>query len=174
MNSCLIQKATEKNLKELQEIATQTFYETFAENNSEEDMKKYLKKNFCLSKLNEEMKKASEFYFAVIDTAVVGYLKVNFRNSQTELKDKNSMEVERIYVLKKFQKNKIGQLLLNKAIEIAKKTKADFLWLGVWDANLNAINFYKKNGFREFDKHIFVLGEDKQTDIMMKLNIKDL
>ena len=34
-----------------------------------------------------------------------------------------------------------------------------------------AINFYKKNGFVEFDKHVFKLGNDEQTDIMMKLKL---
>jgi len=44
----------------------------------------------------------------------------------------------------------------------------------VWEENPRAINFYKKNGFVEFDKHIFVLGDDEQTDIMMRLDLKPL
>jgi len=54
---------------------------------------------------------------------------------------------------------------------LAKLTKADYIWLGVWEENPRAINFYKKNGFVEFDKHIFTLGDDEQTDIMMKLQL---
>ena len=33
--------------------------------------------------------------------------------------------------------------------------------------------FFFKNGFVEFDKHIFKLGNDEQTDIMMKLKINN-
>jgi ribosomal protein S18 acetylase RimI-like enzyme len=45
------------------------------------------------------------------------------------------------------------------------------MWLGVWEENPRAIRFYQKQGFVEFDQHIFQLGEDAQTDILMKLNL---
>ncbi|PZQ78157.1 MAG: GNAT family N-acetyltransferase, partial [Flavobacterium johnsoniae] len=77
-----------------------------------------------------------------------------------------------IYVLKEFHGKKVGQLLYEKAIQIAKETKSDYVWLGVWEENHRALAFYKKNGFVEFDKHIFRLGNDEQTDIMMKLQLK--
>ncbi|MFC3157622.1 GNAT family N-acetyltransferase [Chryseobacterium arachidis] len=53
-------------------------------------------------------------------------------------------------------------------MEIAEQEKKKYLWLGVWEENLRAVNFYKKNGFIEFDKHIFRLGNDEQTDLMMQ------
>ena len=70
--------------------------------------------------------------------------------------------------MKEYQGKHIGQLLYNKALYVANEKMVDYLWLGVWEENLKAINFYKKNGFVEFDKHIFKLGEDEQTDLMMK------
>jgi diamine N-acetyltransferase len=117
--------------------------------------------------------KNSEFYFAEFEGQVIGYLKLNFGPSQTELKDEGALEIERIYVLKEFQGKKIGQLLYEKSIEIAKQQGVDYVWLGVWEENPRAINFYKKNGFMEFDKHTFKLGNDEQTDIMMKLHLKE-
>ena len=96
---------------------------------------------------------------------------MNFGQSQTELQDDKALEIERIYVLKEFHGKNVGQILYNKAIEIAKQNKADYVWLGVWEENPRAIAFYKKNGFVEFDKHIFKLGDDEQTDIMMKLKL---
>src|SRR5690606_33664131 len=119
--------------------------------------------------LNDEK---AEFYFAKTGNRIIGYLKLNFGAAQTELKNDNALEIERIYVLQEFHGKKAGQILFNKAIEIAKNKKVDFAWLGVWEENLRAINFYKKNGFTEFDKHIFKLGNDEQTDIMMKLKLK--
>jgi len=85
------------------------------------------------------------------------------------LKDNNALEIERIYVLKEYHGKEIGQLLYNKAIEVARDKKASYLWLCVWENNERAISFYKKNGFTAFDKHIFTLGDDEQTDIMMRL-----
>jgi ribosomal protein S18 acetylase RimI-like enzyme len=73
--------------------------------------------------------------------------------------------------LKEFHGRNVGQLLYEKAIKIAKARKVNYVWLGVWENNKRAINFYKKNNFIEFDKHIFKLGDELQTDIMMKLEI---
>lgn len=169
MNNIEIIKVTLSDIIRLQEIGRRTFFETFSETNTEEDMRKYLDEGFSVQKLTAELTDAnSEFYFALLDSDPVGYLKINFGASQTELKDNNAVEIERIYVLKDFHGKSVGQLLYDKAIKIANQRKADYIWLGVWEKNPRAISFYKKNGFVEFDKHIFVLGNDEQTDIMMK------
>lgn len=155
-----------------QNISRKTFIETFSDSNTKEDMDKYLLEKLSIKKLLTELEdKNSEFYFAYQDDVIIGYLKLNFGLSQTELRVNNALEIERIYVLKAYHGKNIGQHLYNKAIEVAHKKNVEYIWLGVWEKNLRAIAFYKKNGFTEFDKHIFTLGDDEQTDIMMKLQI---
>ncbi|PKR80651.1 GNAT family N-acetyltransferase [Brumimicrobium salinarum] len=167
-----ITRITTNEIDQLQKIGRQTFYETFSTGNTQENMQKYLDERFSIEKLTAELNdKNAIFYFVQLENKIVGYLKINFGDSQTELKDDKSLEIERIYVLKEFQGKKIGQILYDKAIEIAKQKDADYIWLGVWEENPRAIKFYKKNGFVEFDKHIFKLGNDEQTDIMMKLKL---
>jgi len=173
MNELDIIKANITDVNQLQIIGRKTFFETFKEANTEEDMKQYLKDNFSSQKLDAELTNInSEFYFAQIKGRVVGYLKINFGPSQTEQIAANSLEIERIYVLKEFQGKRVGQLLYNKALEIGSNYNHDFVWLGVWEKNPKAIDFYTKNGFVAFDKHIFKLGNDEQTDILMKLILK--
>ncbi|OXA77546.1 hypothetical protein SAMN05444397_102577 [Flavobacterium aquidurense] len=173
MQTPAIKKIGLPEIHELQKIGKQTFSETFANDNSEENMNEYLKGKFSLEKLTSELTDSnSEFYFAYTDTKILGYLKVNFAESQTELKDKNGLEIERIYVLKELHGQKIGQILYDKAVQIAKDADINYVWLGVWEENHRALNFYKKNGFVEFDKHIFRLGDDEQTDLLMKLTLK--
>jgi len=170
----IVTKITQNDILELQEIGRKTFSETFSENNTEESMNEYLEASFSTEKLTTELNdKNSEFYFAKINDEVIGYLKLNMGSSQTEIKDDNALEIERIYVSKDFHGKKVGQILYEKAIEIATQNDIDYVWLGVWGKNLRAINFYQKNGFTEFDKHIFRLGNEEQTDIMMKLNLKN-
>lgn len=174
MENFKIKKVSINDIVQLQEIGRKTFFETFSESNTEENMTQYLEEGFSVEKLSEELNEAnSEFYFAVIDKAVVGYLKINRGQSQTEMQDKEGLEIERIYVLKEYHGKKAGQFLYEHAIQIAETNKVNFVWLGVWEENHRAISFYKKNGFVEFDKHIFVLGTDEQTDIMMKKNLKN-
>jgi diamine N-acetyltransferase len=169
-----IEKVTLNDIDKLQKIGRQTFQETFSESNSEKNMKNYLEEGFSKEKLTAEINdENSEFYFVMIDNEVVGYLKINFGESQTELKDSKALEIERIYVLKEFHGKRVGQLLYDKAILIAKQKETEYVWLGVWEENPRAISFYKKNDFVEFDKHIFKLGEDEQTDIMMKLKLSN-
>ena len=172
MDKIEIKKVTVVDIERLQNIGRQTFYETFAEANTEEDMQKYLNENFSVSKLKADLSNTdSEFYFATISKKVVGYLKINFGQAQTELKVNNALEIERIYVLKELHGKQVGQSLYDKAMQVAKRLNVDILWLGVWEENPRAIRFYKKNGFVEFDKHIFKLGNDEQIDIMMKLDL---
>jgi ribosomal protein S18 acetylase RimI-like enzyme len=165
-----IKEVNLNDVDQLQKIARQTFFETFSAGNTEENMTKYLQENLSIENLSIELKNEnSEQYFAVLEGEVIGYLKLNFGKSQTELKDDRALEIERIYVLKDFHGKSIGQQLYQKAIDVAVQKKADYVWLGVWEENPRAIRFYKKNGFVEFDKHIFKLGDDEQSDIMMKL-----
>ncbi|WP_026704365.1 GNAT family N-acetyltransferase [Flavobacterium soli] len=173
MSPITITKITLTAIDQLQKIGRQTFYETFSEGNSEENMQDYLDTGFSLEKLTAELNdEHTNFYLAQLEGEVIGYLKLNFGTSQTELQDEKAVEIERIYVLKDFHGKKVGQLLYDKAIEVARERNAEYVWLGVWEENKRAIQFYKKNGFVAFDQHVFKLGDDEQIDIMMKLELK--
>ena len=172
MNTILIVPAITAEVELLQNIARQTFQESFAADNTPENMKHYLQENLSLTKLSAEMGNPdSEFFFAMLKTQPVGYMKLNYKTAQSEVFNSRAVELERIYVLKSHQGQKIGQLLFDHAIHAAKEVKAPFLWLGVWEHNTKAIGFYEKNGFTEFDKHDFMLGDEKQTDILMRLDL---
>jgi ribosomal protein S18 acetylase RimI-like enzyme len=168
-----IRKVNIQDIEKLKKIGKLTFAETYSSDNSKEDMQKYLEEEFSTEKLKKELTdKDAEFYFAELDDKVIGYLNANYGQSQTEMKGENALEIERIYVQKEFHGKKVGQILYDKAIELAKEKNVEYVWLGVWEQNPRAIRFYEKNGFVAFDKHIFQLGNDEQTDIMMKLKLK--
>ena len=174
MSDLTIRKATLVDINQIQEIGKTTFTETFLENNSVENMNSYLEKSFHLEKLTAEISNPnSQFYLAILENQTIGYLKVNFGLAQTEIKDLKALEIERIYVLKAYYGKHIGQQLFEKAIKIAKKEDFEYLWLGVWEKNPRAIQFYKKNGLKVFDNHIFKIGDDEQTDFLMKKMMKE-
>lgn len=170
LSTVKIEKVHVSELNHLFNISRQTFYDTFHAHNTASDIKKFLNDSFSDAQLTKEFNTPnSQFYFAKINNDIVGYLKLNFGKAQTELQDNQSLEIERIYVLHAFQGKKIGQAFFEKTLKIAKEKNLKYIWLGVWEKNLKAIQFYTKNGFIIFDKHVFVLGNDIQTDIMMKL-----
>ncbi|MBC9811435.1 GNAT family N-acetyltransferase [Crocinitomicaceae bacterium CZZ-1] len=173
MEELELTQVTLEELPLLQEIGRATFSETFSSYNSAENMDNYLEEGFSVQKLTEELNnKHSVFYFARLGGSVIGYLKVNFGGAQTELQDSNALEIERIYVLRAYHGKRVGQVVYEKAMELAEQRNVDYVWLGVWEENPRAINFYQKNGFVAFDKHVFKLGKDEQTDLLMKKVLK--
>jgi len=158
-----------EDLPMLQEISRQTFYNTFAEVNTAEDMQHYLDVNLSEMQLLKEWENPqTAFYFASQEEEILGYLKLNEGEAQTESRKEASLEIERIYVRSSHQRKGIGQFLLDQAIHIAKAKGLKLIWLGVWEHNLSAIRFYERNGFELFGKHVFILGTDEQTDLLLE------
>lgn len=172
MENITIKSVSVADYKTIQAIAKQTFHETFADSNSEENMQKYLSESFSDEKIIGELENIdSIFFIAEVDNQVLGYLKLNTGNAQTELQDSEALEIERIYVLRAHHGKKVGQLLYEKAVETAVSKAKNTIWLGVWEENKRARRFYEKNGFVPFDKHLFKMGDEEQTDIMMRKNL---
>ncbi|MGL6200855.1 MAG: GNAT family N-acetyltransferase [Lachnospiraceae bacterium] len=140
--------------------------------NTPSNMKAYLDISFYLEKLSAELLNTSSlFYFLYSDEELSGYLKLNEAPAQTDIYDGQSLEIERIYIAKEFQGKGLGVDLMDRAINLAKLRKKQYVWLGVWEKNEKAIPFYKKNGFYEVGTHSFFMGDDEQTDYIMR---KDL
>ncbi|MFP5438800.1 MAG: GNAT family N-acetyltransferase [Bacteroidia bacterium] len=169
MNEIILKQAGPEAGNLLQQLGKRTFYETFAESNDEETIQNYLERSFSPEKVLQELSNPDSYFFIAYeqDTAV-GYLKLNTAKAQTELQGNSALEIERIYVLKDFHGKKVGQLLFEKAIGIARQLNKEFIWLGVWEQNTMAVRFYEKNGFMAFDTHVFKMGDEEQTDILMK------
>tara|TARA_R110000868_G_scaffold181681_5_gene422641 strand:- start:779 stop:1297 length:519 start_codon:yes stop_codon:yes gene_type:complete len=166
-------KITEVDLNELINISKSTYIDTFSWGNSIENMSSYINFAFNSERLTNELNEVlSEFYFFYYEDKIAGYIKINFGNAQTEIKENNAMELERIYVLKSFQGKNIGKKVLEKVIAIAHQRNMEYLWLGVWEKNEKAIRFYEKNNFKIFSSHEFKMGDEIQTDFLMKLNLK--
>lgn len=154
----------------LQQLGRQTFAETYADHNTPENLAKYLKEGFSEAKIKAELSNPSSmFYYILYGEKAIAYLKINFAEAQTELNDPSSLEIERIYVCKDYKGNGLGTELLKQAIIIGNQKHLKYVWLGVWEKNPKAIQFYQKHGFTKFGEHIFTVGDDDQKDWLMKL-----
>jgi len=163
---------TLKDLQILVEISIKTFVSAFEKQNNPEDFKTYMDNAFSKEKLKKELiDENTSFYFVYNEKDLVGYFKLNEKESQTEPLGNSSIEIERIYVLDEFQGQQIGKQLLFKIIEKANQDNLSFIWLGVWEKNTAAIRFYERNGFVKFNTHPYYIGNDKQTDWLMRLDL---
>jgi GNAT superfamily N-acetyltransferase len=143
--SIFIKKASILDLSTLQSLGRETFYETFAQHNPEEEMQNYLDKSFALDKLTGELNhQDSQFFIVWEENTPVGYLKVNTGTAQTELQDETSLEIERIYVKSSHHGKKVGQVLYEKALEIAREENKKYIWLEFGKKTRELLVFIKR------------------------------
>ncbi|WP_147205258.1 GNAT family N-acetyltransferase [Segetibacter aerophilus] len=170
--SIKIEKVSIDDLDELVKISFETFYETFYQQNTEEDMELFLASSFNPDKLHEEMLQPdNHFFFAKESEMVAGYLKLSTAPS-SEL-GREVLEIARIYVVKEKLGSGVGKALLEFAISFASELAKKTVYLGVWEHNKKAINFYERFGFTKFGEHIFMVGKDPQTDWLFKKELEN-
>ncbi|AMR33134.1 hypothetical protein A0256_17780 [Mucilaginibacter sp. PAMC 26640] len=156
----------------LLELSRVTFFDAFAHLNKAADMEIFAANAFTLPSFEKQLSNPnSHFYYALVNGEIAGYIKLNYNTAQTEFKDPDALEIERLYVLQAYQGQQIGKQLIDFAIKKAMENKFSYIWLGVWEHNPGAIRFYESQGFAVTGSHPFMLGNDLQTDLLMRKSL---
>jgi len=164
-----IRFCTEANASLIADLSRQTFYETFASENTAADMEKFMAEQFSREALMKEVGAEGNIFLLAYDNeAPVGYARMRESSNPPELGEKKSIEIARIYAAAALVGKGIGKALMQKCIDVATEKNKEVIWLGVWEKNQRAIDFYSKWGFEKFGTHLFLLGNDPQTDWLMK------
>ena len=172
MSDIIIRYATALDAELIADFSRKTFYETFGTHNTKENMDKFMKEQFTRESLIKEVSEPGNiFLLAMNEEKPVGYVRMREGEKYPEFGDRDSLEIARIYVVNKFIGTGVGKLMMQKCISLAKEIKKDIIWLGVWEKNKRAISFYTKWGFEKFAEHPFLLGDEVQTDCLMKKEI---
>jgi ribosomal protein S18 acetylase RimI-like enzyme len=172
MPAISIRACQNEDLDELIRLGRQTFYETFHAVNTPENMQAYLDSAFDPERIAAELNDPGIRYdFLFKGAELAGYVKLNLPGSQTDHNDPESLEIERIYVRREFQGQGLGRALIEHALRFARQAGMKTAWLGVWQENTAAIGFYQRMGFQTFATHDFWLGDERQTDDLMQLEL---
>jgi diamine N-acetyltransferase len=151
------------------DMSRQTFYETFAAQNSKENMDQFMEEQFGREKLMAEVTEPGSIFLLAFDgEEAVGYARMKESENPPELGNVPAIEIARIYAAAHTIGQGVGKALMQRCIELATSREKKMIWLGVWEHNQRAIDFYTKWGFGKFGTHIFPLGNDQQTDWLMK------
>jgi ribosomal protein S18 acetylase RimI-like enzyme len=170
--SLRIEKVTAADAKLVTELSRKTFYDTFIEHNSEEDMMQFLDTYFIEPNIAEELSRPTNIcYVAYDNNEAVGYANLR-ENNHAQLKSDSCLEIGRIYVVENTIGKGIGKLLMQQSLNTAIELNKEIIWLGVWEHNPRAIQFYQKWGFEKFGEHKFILGKDVQNDWLMKRQVR--
>ncbi len=173
----VIKQCKADDIEALRKISYDTYNDTFREMNTRETMDKYLNEAFAREKLLAELSNPGCSFFFIYSgrecpdsgsAYPAGYLKLNTAPSQTDINDPLSLEIERIYVVREYKGKGLGKVLINYAAQNALELGKKYLWLGVWEKNEEALSFYKKMGFEIEGKHSFRMGDEIQSDFVMK------
>jgi ribosomal protein S18 acetylase RimI-like enzyme len=165
----VIRYATKEDAVLVADLSRQTFYDTFKNDNTEEDMTIFLNQQFTRGRLMLEVgSRENIFLLAYIEDEGAGYVKLREGKQPKELVKRSALEIARLYCTAAFIGKGIGKVLMQKTIAIAKEKSKEVVWLGVWEKNRRAIDFYASWGFEKFGEQDFLLGKDLQNDWLMK------
>ena len=174
MPDITIRQATADDAKVLTDLAYTTFWDAFAHHpkNAPDDLNHYMRQAFSLEQTTAELTDVkSIFLIAEIEGEAAGYSKIIIDSIEDGITAERPVELNRLYSHQQFLGRGIGQALMDACFERAREDGCDVMWLGVWEFNPRAQRFYEKNGFRVVGSHVFQLGEDAQTDVLMQREI---
>ena len=151
------------------DMSRRTFYDSFAAQNTKEDMELFLVRQFTRPKLMAEVGAPGNYFLlAWLGDRPAGYVHMRESNPPPALETLRSIEIARIYAEQWAIGKGVGNALMDRCLEIAREKTKTAVWLGVWENNPRAIAFYSRRGFEKFGEHIFVVGKDPQTDWLMR------
>jgi len=173
MSALTIIQANISHAPLLTRISLQSFCEAFEKDNNPDDFKTYVDEAFTEEQITRDLQApGSIFYLAYLNGEAAGYARL--RNSDEvndQFPNKKLVELHRLYSLGKYIGRGIGKALMNHCLNEAKEKGFDIIWLGVWEHNDHAQGFYKSFGFEKFSSHVFMVGNDPQTDFLFKKNL---
>jgi diamine N-acetyltransferase len=188
MNQISIRLSTFEDTAQMRELAIHSFRHTFAEENTPENMDVFLADSYSLKKMREEfyepgsvlylafMNKSerqsitpnSSDHLAFLHEGIVGFLRLRKNDEAAYKLGNNAIELHRLYIHPDCKGMGIGNKLMEVALAYAMQNRFDWIWLGVWEKNFNAQKVYAKWGFEKFSEHVFQMGDDAQTDWLLK------
>lgn len=170
-----IERASLEHADNLAHLASALFEQTFGPANTPEDMAAYVADAFSPSQQRRELADARNRIWLARDAvtgSLVGYAHVRLDAApRAAAADTRSAEIARLYADRDWHGRGLGGALMHMCIETAREHGARLLWLGVWEHNQRAIAFYEKHGFRVIGEQPFVLGTDRQRDLVMALDL---
>ena len=169
MTTTQIRHASAADAATLAALAERTFRDTFTEVNTPENMAAHAAASYGIDKQREEIESDRIRTLLVeLDGVVAGYAQLRNGHRPDCVSAENAIELWRFYIDRSGIGRGLAQRLMQAVVVEAAEWNGRALWLGVWEHNPRAIAFYRKCGFIEVGAHMFRLGDDAQTDLIMQ------
>ncbi|MBN8577129.1 MAG: GNAT family N-acetyltransferase [Cytophagales bacterium] len=167
-----IEEARFEQVAAMRQVAIASYADTFADFNTPENLQAFLDTAYNLPQLESEFyEPGSKLYLALEAETVVGFVRLRKSNEVVAYLGANAIELQRLYVLTLAQGKSVGRLLMEASLHYATSNQFEWIWLGVWEKNYKAQQFYARWGFERFSEHTFWMGDDPQVDWLLKKKI---
>ena len=153
-------------------LAERTFRDTFAASNTTGDMAAHVAASYAEDKQRAEIESTRiRTLIAESEGVVAGYAQLRLGEPPQCVDARDGVELWRFYIDKAWIGRGLAPRLMEAVIAAGRSLGAPVLWLGVWERNPRAIAFYRKFAFVEAGSHVFQLGADAQTDLIMQRSL---
>ena len=170
-----IRRAVAADATGLAAFARRSFIDAYGQNNTPDHVSAYVNDAFDRQKVRTELEQEDTIYLFAHPTdepeVPLGYAKLKFRSPIDCLSDDAPAQLERIYVNSKTQQRGIGGYLLTAVVDYARSGGAKTVWLAVWEENRKAQRFYERHRFAPVGRTFFMLGPERQRDIVMACSL---
>lgn len=167
-----IRQADISDIQVICALGVTTFYEAYCLQDESRDLANYVLESFSVEQIEKELSdKNATFFIAEADGCAVGYAKLRENSPAECVRGENAIEIQRIYILEKMKGKRVGNALMRKCFDEARRRNYESVWLGVWERNLAAQKFYRKYGFVKVGELDFPYGETVGTNHILKLDL---
>ena len=171
--STRIEQGAADDAAPLAAFASRAFIEMYGKENAPEHVRQYVARVFAPERVRKELSDPAYVFLLAKPVgagrakALLGYAKLCRNRTIDALDDPAPVQLERIYVDGSQQSSGLGGNLLDEAVRVARDAAFETIWLSVWEQNERAQRFYRRNGFEVVGKTCFVIGPEREEDLVL-------
>jgi ribosomal protein S18 acetylase RimI-like enzyme len=167
-DATVVRRATVADAPTVAMLAERTFREAFAAQNPPDEMDRHCREHFGDAiQAREIADEGCSTLLLEADGQPAGFAQLRWDATPDCVAGAAPGEIQRFYLLRAFHGAGLAATLMDACFEALRHRGSDVAWLGVWEENPRAIAFYRKHGFAEAGRKVFLLGDEAQRDLVM-------
>jgi GNAT superfamily N-acetyltransferase len=163
-----IRDATSLDVEALVTLASNAFRDTYRSLDDPQDIEDYVASSLTPSYFRSHIDNPESRVFVVerLDE-LIGYALVTRSPPPPCVTDPAPIELARLYLRQDVKGQGLGAMMMRTVFDTARRFKATAIWLGVYDRNVHAREFYKRWGFVDVGTKDFLFGGKLYPDPVM-------
>jgi diamine N-acetyltransferase len=171
----ILRLAFSEDIPALAALGRDSFIAAFGHLYREEDLNAFLDQCYSDSAVAEEIADPAHRRCLAVDTdgSLAGFCKIRFPSGYAEYSDaRRPMALQQLYTDPARTGQGLGAMLMDWALDEARKLDADAVQLSVWAENFGAHRFYARYGFNKIADIDFYVGSHRDDEFLLELRLQ--